>query len=199
MYPSVAVQELHQFYAVLSQRGPRSLTGDEAQSLRFYRTDLSVFAEPHAFVGNHEQVARWTLNTHAVDAFVAREQRIPRQNNRARERISDEEWRLARWLADERGAIRLGSRCAYQARRLLCVPAFSIYPLDDLWDAQFEKYRCFTSTYGKTPRKGSDDREEDLIAGWAAKQRLYYRAGTLPPCRAKALSGLDFWTWGKSR
>ncbi|TFB56754.1 Helicase associated domain protein [Cryobacterium tagatosivorans] len=199
MSPSAAVQALHQFYTELSQRGSRSQTGDEVLSLRFYRTDLAVFADPHAFVGRREQVARWTLNTHDLEAFVAREDRIPRQNNRARERISDEEWRLAGWLADERAAIRTGCRCAYQAERLLCIPGVSLNPLGDLWDAQFEKYRRFIDIHRRAPLERSDDESEGRLAGWAAKQRLYYRAGTLPPHRAEALSGLEFWTWGKSR
>jgi hypothetical protein len=199
MNPPDPLQALHDAHARLSLRGTRSLTGDEEMSLRYYRTDLAVLHDPQAFAGSRKAVVLWILLIHRLDTFVAHEDRHPRQNNRDRGAISAEEWRLAGWLVDERAAIRSGSRCSYQAERLMCVPGFSVHPLEDLWDTQFNRYRRFMDEHAREPLEGSDDTDEDSAASWAAKQRMYHRAGTLPERRVRVLSGYRGWTWTRGR
>jgi hypothetical protein len=199
MYPpSPAVKALLKTYARIAQGNPRTHSDDETPSLRYYRTEIAILQSPHEYVDSTDQVARWIVNLHTVEAFTFREGDLPRENNRAPQRLtSSESRRLARWLRYQRQALRAGDfRCTYQRRRLECIPGFTATPPDDQWDGQFVAYHRFLEANGYTPRERSDDEDEARSARWAVRQRLLFRRGNYDPDRAEALSRLNSWTWG---
>ena len=82
---------------------------------------------------------------------------------------------------------------------MLCVPGFSFHPCEDLWRANFEAYDLFVAAHRDVPKLRSEDGSERNLAGWAAKARMAYRAGTLALWKQDALNSLDFWSWGAAR
>lgn len=110
--------------------------------------------------------------------------------------ISAEEKELTGRVRAQRKAFAAGRLCSYQVRRLLCIPGFSFQPLEDRWQANYEEYRRFTVIHWAAPRLRSPDKSERRLAGWAAKARMAFRAGTLPQSRIESLDRLEFWSWG---
>jgi hypothetical protein len=192
-----ALNQLHADYAALALRPSAALTLDHRRSLLFYRCELALLAHTPPPPETPIRGIRWLQTLTALEAFIARETRWPRENRRLdRAAITPEERLLATWVRTQRTAADEGVRSDYQLRRLACVPGFHLHPLAEQWFRQVTEYRHFTSAHRRAPLLSSADPTERRIARFAAKQRLAYRRGRLPPERIATLERLEFWTWG---
>jgi hypothetical protein len=193
------LQLLHAEYAQLHLDGLPTRSEDQRRSLTYYLSELALGPEHRPGAGR-DDVTRWTRNTLTLQRFVDREKRMPRENNRLPPgSFSVEERTLVSKVRADRRLFATGRLCSYQRRRLMCIAGFSFRPLDDRFETNLEEYRRFTTAYRRAPSLRAGDRVEARLAGWAARQRLSYRAGTLPPHRCDALNGLGFWTWGAQK
>ncbi|TFC18609.1 hypothetical protein E3O19_04370 [Cryobacterium algoritolerans] len=199
MQLSTGLQALHAEYAVLSLAGKRSLSGDQARSITFYRAELAFIEDPRAFAGSSNQIVKWIWFVQKVESFVAANGRLPRQNNRlAGEDIDRDEWDLAEWVRYRQGrAASTGRLCDYQRRRLACIPGYREHPRESNWDRRLEDYRSFIEVHRRAPRYRSEDGTEKSLAGWGATQRAAYLAATLSPRRIRRLEQLQIWVWGR--
>jgi predicted alpha/beta hydrolase len=199
MHEPTPLEALHAEYARLEGQKPLALTGDQRQSVAFYVAELAQIGAPRSEAGELREPAKWIHNLLALERFVAREGRMPRENRRLPAgMISTEERDQTSWVRSQRRMFKLGRLCSYQQRRALCVPGFSFRPLEDSWSANLGAYREFTDAHRDAPKVRSKDQLERALARWAAKARLRYRAGGLPQPRVDALNELDFWSWGSS-
>ena len=194
------VELLHAEYAELHRQPASTLTPDQRRSLVFYGSELVSRGGVHIPATVPRDVAGWIRNLFALEAFVRCEGRLPRENRRLPDGvISANERQRANSVRSQRRAFVAGRLCAYQMRRLLCVPGLSFQPLERAWRANFTAYALFTASHGDAPKLRSTHATERALARWAAKARLAYRANTLSPERVRTLNGLDFWTWGAPR
>jgi hypothetical protein len=193
------VETLYAQYERLERNHPSSPSDDLRRSLHFYRSEQAFRGQPSHVAAAADRSARWVRNLFALEAFVARAGRFPRQNNRLpRTAFAPGELQLANWVRSERRAGQQGRRCSYQIARLACVPGYSAKPLDHRWAKHLEAYREFTSRNGRAPSMRSTSLGERRVAGWAARQRFLHRQGRLPAGRVDALNRLHFWAWGSA-
>ena len=192
-----ALDQLHAEYAALALRAAVALTPDRRRSLLFYRCEQAMLAGTPFPPQMPARVIQWLQTLAELEAFIAGENRWPRENRRLdRAAISALERRLAIWVRTQRTAVGWGARCEYQIRRLACIPGFHLHPLDDRWHQHVSDYRTFTDTWRRPPLVRSVDEAERRLAAFAAKQRFTFRNGRLSPDRIAALKRLEFWTWG---
>ena len=191
------LEQLHADYATRALRPPASLTPDQRRSLLFYRCEQAMLAGTPFPPQIPARVIQWLQTLAALEAFIARETRWPRENRRLdRAAITVEERHLATWIRTQRTAANGGVRCDYQRRRLACVPGYHLHPLAEQWHRHVTEYQHFTDTWRRAPLLRGDDPTERRLAGFAAKQRLAYRRGGMSPQRIATLERLDFWSWG---
>lgn len=192
-----ALDQLHAEYAALALRAAVALTPDRRRSLLFYRCEQAMLAGTPFPPQMPARVIQWLQTLAELEAFIAGENRWPRENRRLdRAAISALEHRLAIWVRTQRTAVGWGARCEYQIRRLACIPGFHLHPLDDRWHQHVSDYGTFTDTWRRPPLVRSVDEAESRLAAFAAKQRFNFRNGRLSPDRIAALKRLEFWTWG---
>ena len=197
MHASNTLDQLHADYATRALRPPTALTPDRRRSLLFYRCEQAMLAGTPFPPQMPARVIQWLQTLAALEAFIARETRWPRENRRLdRAAITAEEHHLATWVRTQRTAANGGVRCDYQTRRLACTPGFHLHPLADQWHRQVTVHQHFTTAHRRAPLLRSDDPTERRLARFAAKQRLAYRRGRLSPHRIATLERLDFWSWG---
>lgn len=194
------VDVLHAEYHELQSRYPATLTRDQTQSLRCYTAEIAfnrgLLPEDHFA----HDVAVWVRNLLALEAFVAREGRMPRENRRLPAgTISSEEKGLTYRVRAQRKAFADGRLSSYQERRLRCIPGFTFHPQEDEWQANVLLYSNFTDVNRRAPRARSSNASEKARAGWAAKVRLAYWAGKLSQSRIDSLNDLRIWTWGNRK
>ena len=191
------VDLLHSEYAQIHHRAPSTLTADQRRSLAFYDGELASRGGVEILNAVPHDVSNWISNLFALERFVRREGRLPRENRRLPAgAISTEEKQRANSVRTQRRAFTAGRLCTYQVRRLLCIPGFTFQPGEDTWQEHCAAYSLFTATQGRAPSLRGADAPEQALARWAAKARLAYRAGTLSAHRVEALNALGFWTWG---
>ena len=192
-----SVELLHSEYAQLHRQHPATLTPEQRRSLAFFTAEL---AAPGAAVMTGDvprDVADWLRSLSALESFVRREGRQPRENRRLPAAvISTEEKHCVNLVRAQRRAYAAGRLCSYQERRLLCIPGFTFHPLEDAWQANRDAYARFTTAQGDAPKLRSSNGEERALARWAAKTRLAYRVGRLAQSRIDSVNGIDFWAWG---
>ena len=192
-----ALEQLHADYAAFAQRPPAALTPDRRRSLLFYQGELALLTHTPPPPQTPTRVIQWLQSVAELEAFIARENRWPRENRRLPTgAITVEERHLATWVRTQRTAAHRGVRCDYQLGRLACVQGFYLHPLAEQWHRQVTEYQHFTDTWRQAPLLRGDDPTERRLAGFAAKQRLAYRRGGLSPQRIATLERLDFWSWG---
>ena len=192
------IDQLLAAYTELAQRPPKRLTPDRSRSLIFFTYEQTLAIGSGSTDLVPARVIQWTTALHALEAFVARNGRWPRENNRAeRSSIAAEERRLATWVRSQRSAADLGRRCTYQLDRLACIPGYRDRPLEDRWDAQLLGYQGFLLQHNRAPVVSSVSNAEKRLAAWAAKQRFAYRNRRLTARRISLLGQLPLWTWGK--
>ena len=192
-----ALDQLHAEYAALALRAAVALTPDRRRSLLFYRCEQAMLAGTPFPPQMPARVIQWLHTLAELEAFIAGENRWPRENRRLdRAAISALERRLAIWVRTQRTAVGWGARCEYQIRRLACIPGFHLHPLDDRWHQHVSDYGTFTDTWRRPPLVRSVDEAESRLAAFATKQRFNFRNGRLSPDRIAALKRLEFWTWG---
>ncbi|MGY4856866.1 helicase associated domain-containing protein [Cryobacterium sp. AP23] len=206
MSEPVLIKHLHAEYAQLQCQPSSSLTQDQTRSLVFFSAEVAALddqgvADGIAGVESHEAVSNdvtsWIRQLFALERFVHREGRLPRENRRLpMGAISAEEKRCTYIVRAQRRAFMAGRLCSYQVRRLQCIPAFTFQPRADAWHAKYAAYATFTASHGEAPKLSSIDTSERALAGWAAKTRMAYRAGTLAPSRIEAMNALAIWAWG---
>ena len=193
------LDQLHADYATLALRPPGALSPGRRRSLLFYRGELALLTHTPTPPQTPILVIRWLQTLAALEAFISRETRWPRENRRLdRAAITAEERRLAIWVRTQRTAADGGVRCDYQLRRLACVPGFHRHPLDDRWYQHVIDHQHFTDTQRRAPLLRSDDSAERSLAAFAAKQRLAYRQGQLLPRRIEILERLPYFTWARN-
>ena len=191
------LEQLHADYAAFAQRPPAALTPDRRRSLLFYQGELALLTHTPPPPQTPTRVIQWLQSVAELEAFIARENRWPRENQRLPTgAITVEERHLATWVRTQRTAANGGVRCDYQLRRLACVPGFHGHPLDDQWSQRIIDHQHFTDTNRRAPLLRSDDPTERSLAAFAAKQRLAYRRGQLSPRRIAMLERLPHFTWG---
>lgn len=179
-------------YAELEAHPPTWLNEDQRLSLSFYREE-SRRAQRRPPATDRSRIAVWIRRVKALDRFVVREQRHPRENNRQpRESISAEERQLADWVRHQRRAATRELHCEYQRRRLEAVRGFLWDPRGDQWSHRFAEYTRFVERHNRAPSYRSADPSEKRIAGWAAKQRQAIKKGTLPADRVEKIDSLAF-------
>jgi len=194
-----ALSTLHAEYAQLRRLGSDELTDDQARSLSYFVRELQLRdARPSDAAPVPDDITTWIQNVFALEDFVARVRRMPRENRRLQAgSISAEEKALTRFIRAQRRRFTEARLCTYQERRLAAIEGFSFHPNDDRWFEHFREYRKFTVENRRVPRYRSDVDGERALAAWAAKQRLAYRQGRLPRERVTALNRVAFWTWGR--
>ena len=180
-------------YAALEASPPAHLNSDQRRSLIYYRAERAI-ASPGEVPFRTTQ---WLVDLHDLEAFIAKEGRSPRENNRLRRgEIGDRERHLADWVRSQRRALGDGKRCEYQRRRLACVPAFNPDPIQERWLEVRDAYQAFLSSTGRPPSARGADQTERTLAMWAAKQRSAHRRGPLTATRTASLEMLTMWGWG---
>jgi len=191
------LEQLHADYAAFAQRPPAALTPDRRRSLLFYQGELALLTHTPPPPQTPTRVIQWLQSVAELEAFIARENRWPRENRRLPTgAITVEERHLATWVRTQRTASNGGVRCDYQRRRLACVPGYHLHPLSEQWHRHVTEYQHFTDTWRRAPLLRGDDPTERRLAGFAAKQRLAYRRGRLSARQIATLERLDFWSWG---
>ena len=176
-------------YAFLKNNPPRRLTPDQQRSLCFYESEIGESTGKHKAV----RLSGWIASVQLLDAFVARENRWPRENNKLpREAISDEERSLVEWVRYQRRDATRERHCEYQRERLEAIPGFSWDRDTDFWNQMFHDFARFVGVNRRVPRQRSEDPAERQLATWATRQRKLLRKGLMDPERAKALAQLDF-------
>ena len=189
---------LHAEYARLRHLRPDRLSADQARSLSYFVRELQLRPERPGEAQIPDAITRWLKNVFVLEDFIARLNRMPRENRRLpANSISDEEKTLTAFVRAQRRAFAGARLCTYQERRLAAIGGFSFHPRDDVWISRFREYRDFITENGRVPRLRSHEDKEHSLAAWAAKQRVAYRRGRLSRERMLALSGLGFWTWGR--
>ncbi|KGJ76931.1 hypothetical protein GY21_08810 [Cryobacterium roopkundense] len=200
MPTSNPVDDLHTEYRELQSRYRATPTRDQAQSLRYYTAEIAFSRANPTDDHVPNNVIVWVRNLLALEAFVAREGRMPRENRRLPAgTISSEEKGLTHRVRAQRKAFADGRLSSYQERRLLCIPGFAFQPQEDQWQAKFILYSHFTDVNRRAPRARSRNASEKTLASWAAKVRMAYWAGTLAPSRIDSLNNLTIWTWGNRK
>lgn len=139
---------------------------------------------------------RWQVNLMRLDQFQQERDRLPRENRRQTSPIDEVERSLLNWMRSQRRAFFLGRLTNDQVAQLVQVDGFSFAPLDDQWEMRLKEYEAFTKLRQRAPRLRSEDPHERRLAGWAAKQRYVAKRQRLPWHRVKALSELEYWSWG---
>ncbi|MET4781519.1 hypothetical protein ABIB56_001514 [Glaciihabitans sp. UYNi722] len=187
-------------YAAIAAHPPIHPSADLQRSLTYFRHDIRDQAVDVLFGQPAVRTVAWFKNLNRLELFVAGEGRFPRENNRPSGRqISVEERQLAVWVRTERTAANLGRRCDFQLQRLACVPGYRETPLDDRWMARFLAYERSLASLGHPPVLSGNNPGDRALAGWAAKQRMAHRSGTLGVRRQRLLQTLSIWTWGSGR
>ena len=193
------LDQLRADFTALTRRSPNSMSIDQRRSVAFYLAEVALVARTEVPPLTPFRTLQWLRALADLEAFLAREGKWPRENNRLeRNTISEGERRLAVWVRTQRAAADQGRRCAYQLRRLECVPGFQQHPLDERWDQNVVAFQRFIADNGRAPSIRSDDATERRLAAFAAKQRLAYRRETLVQTRISSLERLELWTWGTS-
>ncbi|TFD70819.1 helicase associated domain-containing protein [Cryobacterium gelidum] len=194
------VDVLHAEYSELQSRYPATLTRDQIHSLHYYTAEIEFSRGLPADDHFPHYVAVWVRNLLALEVFVAREGRIPRENRRLPAgTISPEKKGLTYRICAQRKAFADRRLSSYQERRLVCIPGFTFQPQEDQWQANFLHYSNFADVHRRAPRARSGDASEKALATWAAKARLAYWAGKLPQGRIDSLDDLTIWTWGNRK
>jgi hypothetical protein len=197
MTAPTSLDDLHAEYAELELHHPDELSVDRRRSVQHYRTEIAILSGRPNPGDIPDRIANWVRNLLDLEAFIQREGRWPRENNRLYpDRLAHGERRLAAWVRAERRAAAALRRCEYQLRRLACVVGYRAHPLEDRWMAHLYRYRAFLITKHRVPSVRSPDAAERGLAAWAAKQRLLARRGALPDARKILLELLPIWTWG---
>ena len=193
------LDQLRAVFAAHTRRPPNSMSIDQRRSVAFYIAEAALIARIEVPPLTPSRTLQWLRALADLEAFLAREGKWPRENNRLeRNAISEGERRLAGWVRTQRAAADQGRRCEYQLRRLECVPGFQQHPLDERWDQNVLALQQFITDHCRAPVIRSDDPVERRLAAFAAKQRLAHRRGTLLPSRILSLERLELWTWGTS-
>jgi hypothetical protein len=191
------LQLLHADYAALESRAPNALNPDQARSMLYFLTDQSMEMRQPAPDSAPARLISWVRSVRALDTFVIREGRLPKENNRLpRRTITPEERVLLEWLRYQRRPQTRETHCSYQRRRLEALPGFRWDPIADSWSATFCAYAVFLAQTHRAPAVRSADPSERSLAAWAAKQRHLRRRGRLDLARESALAALSIWTWG---
>ena len=198
MTEPTALSTLHAEYEKLQRLGPDGLTADQPLSLTYFLREQQLRDAQPGDAPIPDAITGWLQNVFALEDFVARLKRMPRENRRLPAgTIPVGEKALTSFVRAQRRAFAGACLCTYQERRLAAIDRFSFHPRDDVWIERFRGYRAFITENGRVPRFRSDEARESSLAAWAAKQRLAYRRGSLPRERVLELSGLDFWSWGR--
>jgi hypothetical protein len=191
------LQSLHADCAVLASLAPNARNSDQARSVLYFLTDQSMEITQPAPEGVPARVIGWVRSARALDTFVMREGRLPRENNRLpRGTITAEERTLIEWVRYERRLRSRDAHCEYQRRRLEAIPGFLWDPITDRWSNTFRDYERFLVRYRRAPSVRSVDPMERHLAAWGSKQRHLRRRRHLDPARESALATLPIWTWG---
>ncbi|QYF74877.1 helicase associated domain-containing protein [Cryobacterium sp. PAMC25264] len=193
------LEQLHVEYRQLQRQRPSRLTQDHVTSLTFFTADPTWRESGEIPARAPRGVMGWIHSVLALEDFVEREGRLPRENRRLPAgTISIEEKQRCNSVRAQRRAFAAGRLCSYQVQRLQCIDGFTFQPVEDAWQAHYDAYSRFTATHGDAPKLRSEMETERALARWAAKTRLAYRSGRLAPARVVALNALSFWTWGAS-
>jgi hypothetical protein len=198
MRPS-PLDALYAVYERLSRRDPATLSHHQRRSVQHYLAETRGRASLSQREGALDHITRWACNLFALETFIAREGRWPRENNRLPAgAFAPDEQRLANWVRSERRATQALRRCSYQRLRLAAISGYTHATPDQRWEARRRDYEAFTQDHGRAPslRRSPDEKR---LARWAAKQRFQRRSGSLPKHRETALGKLSFWTWGPSQ
>lgn len=182
-------------YLDLSHFDPKTLDQDQSRSLRFYLRESEIRDSKYSQTPI-DRIGQWIHTLLRVEGFRERKGRLPRDNNRLpKTSIPQEERSLADWLRYQRRAATRDLHCTYQIERLQSIPGFSWDPRSDQWDEQFRRSAQFVLEHQRLPRYRSTDPAEKAAAGWLAKQRLFWHAGTLSTDRRVRLEQiLSEWT-----
>jgi hypothetical protein len=191
-----ALEILHAHFCHLEQRPLASLSYDDRRGLLFYRAETQA---PTNVPDSVPLRARhWAGRLQELEVFAQTQGRMPRENNRlATDAITPEERVLAEWVRSQRKAATAGRLCAYQRARLEIVEGFSWDPLEDNWQATFQRYAQFIATHRRPPTGRGDQPDEQPLAVWASKNRRRRRESRIPSHQEVALESLSIWTWGK--
>lgn len=147
------VELLHSEYAQFHRQHPSTLTQDQTRSLAFYRGERASCDTVEITDAVPRDIANWIRSLLALETFVRREGRLPRENRRLPEgAISTEEKQRSNSVRAHRRAFTAGRLCSYQVRRLLCIPDFSFQPGEDKWKATCAAYARFTAANGDAPK-----------------------------------------------
>lgn len=192
---------LHTEYRQLATLNPARLTLDQRRSLAYFQADDAVAgSRVDVEVLAASQIVRWIHRAHAVDAFIGMHERIPRRNSRQPEAArTNGERVLAIWLEDQRRQTARARQCEYQRQRVDAFPHLDTRDRDQRWVGTLHEYEEFLRTYHGAPGARHAGPEERSLALWAVRQRRAHHAGTLSAERARALTSLPMWTWGRPR
>jgi len=200
MTPPELLRQLHAKYAELAEQLSEALSPDEKRSLKYYFAEVAALAAEADMGRPADRATAWVATMLELDAFASRHGRLPRVNRRPTGAVaSTEEVRLEQWLNYQTRPTTVSLGCSYQADRLALITGFSATRFNDRWRAQYEGYRRFLFERQRAPLLRSVNPAERALAGWAAKQRLHRRNGSLPADRHAALDALPQWAWGTGR
>jgi Helicase associated domain/Glycosyl transferases group 1 len=128
--------------------------------------------------------AAWEQGFAELEAFVDRE-------GHARP-SPDLEPELARWVAAQQRAHRVGGLARWRRVRLERLRGWGWSPADAAWEQVFADLEAFVEREGHARPRPERDRE---LAGWVAAQRRAHRDGRLAAGRSERLERLAGWSW----
>ena len=131
----------------------------------------------------------WKTNYRQVVAFCSDVGRLPMQTA-----TDSDERDIAKWLARQRQARKLGRLSSEQISGLEDLPGWSWDPLADAWDQNFEAVRVFRAQHKLWPLNRAAGVEGEL-ATWVSHQRQMRKRNKLSPERVKRLESIPGWVW----
>jgi hypothetical protein len=182
-------------YEALCDVPRQDLTPDDFASLRFYKAEaISSDADS---AKRSSRIQTWLDRAKQLEAYIDREGRMPRENNRLPAGlVGPEESQLVNWVRYQRKSRAADILCEYQILRLELVTGFDWAPFDTQWDQEYTRYRAHLEHFRGAPKFRSEDPNEVALAKWASRQRAKYRTGNLDAERTYDLEALPIWTWG---
>ncbi|MCU1636872.1 MAG: hypothetical protein JWQ68_2111 [Cryobacterium sp.] len=126
MQTPTPLELLHTEYERLAARDPATPTHVQRRSVKVYLTEVGASDSKSRTCDSQDRVIRWVHSLLDLEAFITREGRWPRENNRLpADAFLPGERRLANWVRSERRAAQALRRCSYQRVRLAAVPGYT--------------------------------------------------------------------------
>tara|TARA_B100002051_G_C16735657_1_gene641056 strand:- start:702 stop:3038 length:2337 start_codon:yes stop_codon:yes gene_type:complete len=130
------------------------------------------------FVLNAYRSSKWDKMFKNFENFILENNKIPRGDKRIVTHISEEEYKLGRWLRKERMSYKNGTLGNYRLTKIIAIyPEFKKRKRakKKTWLDSYKDYKIFKNKYGKEPnQKGSIAKNETRLGLWVSQNKQRY-------------------------